>query len=347
MSSGATEGMRFFERYLELQASRDQALGDLFADDAVVTYRNDGRSPGKTVFLGKTIRSLMAAGSFPFRGAESHTDVETQVRGDDVVIKSRRYEEAKCYYDDGFQMELRREPSGKLLIAKLDRFAPLESQCPDAELGPLLEEAAAASRKDGLPRMIDDEARLDEYSAEGRALVYRYTLVRAEEEDFDLDAVSEEIYMRTYFRSCARVHRKVLKNGGTISHIYRAEDGSELLSYALDERGCGQGRRTTLAQVLKMLPGNVSVVPALPSPGASHNPTVAPKINIVETGIYTFSGTRVLVEDPKAPSGRAVRKSEGSWLLKTQTTTIPLVKGTAFGVTYEVEAPGAGLVRVT
>jgi hypothetical protein len=96
----------------------------------------------------------------------------------------------------------------------------------DASVDDALVKVSAQMNKK-MPIAVDQDTRLDSVSAEpGKHLTYHYTLVSVSSSDVDQAKFNKLIKPQLKTRLCESVEmKKFLKNGVTISYLYRGNDG--------------------------------------------------------------------------------------------------------------------------
>lgn len=92
-----------------------------------------------------------------------------------------------------------------------------------------------------LPMTVDRDTRLDSTQAgPSRTITYHYTIVTARADEIDTKEVHRIMSSRIRNSVCTDPDMQAfLKNGVTISHLYRGSDGSHITKIAIAPRDCG------------------------------------------------------------------------------------------------------------
>lgn len=102
----------------------------------------------------------------------------------------------------------------------------------------------SAKMNANLPAPVDSDTRLDQVTAApGQHLIYHYTLVNFTSDDIATDDFDKMIKPRLKTRLCESAEmRNFLKNGVTISYLYKGKDGKPIGGAKFEPRECGYGK---------------------------------------------------------------------------------------------------------
>lgn len=99
-------------------------------------------------------------------------------------------------------------------------------------------ESAAASMREDLPRMVDEETELVDVSVETSAIVYSYRLVNYRSGELDLAAFDEAMQPELEGRLCGPM-REVFEAGFSAVSEYRTEDDAPFAELVVRGEDCG------------------------------------------------------------------------------------------------------------
>jgi hypothetical protein len=112
---------------------------------------------------------------------------------------------------------------------------------PEAPIDDVLAKLSA-QMNENLPMVVDNETRLDSVSAvPGRHFIYHYTLLTLSRADVDPDDFHKTIKPRLKSRLCGSAEmQNFLKNGVTISYLYKSKDGQPVGGAKLAPSECAR-----------------------------------------------------------------------------------------------------------
>jgi hypothetical protein len=240
------EARAFFARYVELGTNFDPAVGDLYADDALVkTHRRaaDGSASDLQITgaeMKEAIRKVMPMARM--RGDVSeYSHIEVQAKGDRATITAHRHSPIKCYTDSTYTMTVERRDGGSYRIVEEYSVTQPQSECPESQqrLSAAFDEMV---RQLGgkLPLAVDDDTRLDAVSVvDQRVLRYEYTLVNLTVDELDPTSTGEMLRSILVAQSCGTPElRRLLDLGATLSYVYRGRDGRDIGQIDLRSADC-------------------------------------------------------------------------------------------------------------
>lgn len=112
--------------------------------------------------------------------------------------------------------------------------AELTKEYSDSEIRQMLQQIARDMNRT-LPRMLDDEIRLDAVEIRGREIRYRNTLVNYRADQIDRNVILSKTHKRLMDSFCKGESRDVyLEHGIRVSYIYSGNDGKEIASLRID-----------------------------------------------------------------------------------------------------------------
>lgn len=129
---------------------------------------------------------------------------------------------------------------GNLFGVLIGQSGALES---DNEIDNVLAKVSAQINKK-LPIKVDDDTRLDSVSAvPGQHFMYHYTLVALNGSDVSTDSFETVVKPQLKRRLCDSAEmQNFLKNGVTISYLYKGKDGQPIGSAKFEPSECGYKR---------------------------------------------------------------------------------------------------------
>lgn len=113
----------------------------------------------------------------------------------------------------------------------------------DAAVDNVLIKVSAQMNKT-LPVAVDNDTRLDSVSAvPGQHFIYHYTLVALNGNDVNADSFHDLVRPQLKSRLCdSSEMQKFLRNGVTISYLYKGKDGQPIGSAKFAPSDCGYSR---------------------------------------------------------------------------------------------------------
>jgi hypothetical protein len=101
-------------------------------------------------------------------------------------------------------------------------------------------ESLAASLREGLPLLVDEETSMDDVTVEGGDLVYDFSLVNYTSEQIDAAAFGDAIKPEAASQVCASL-RQILEAGARVKARYRGSDGAPVAEAVITEADCSAG----------------------------------------------------------------------------------------------------------
>lgn len=131
---GAEQPGEFFERYVSLSSSFDQAVVDLYADDArIIGYRRYPHGLERRMELTGTewkelLRKIMPVARLR-NDRSTYSNIRITAEAGAYRIKADRYSMQKCYTDKGYYMRVAAQPDGTLQIVEEYSETQPQSEC--------------------------------------------------------------------------------------------------------------------------------------------------------------------------------------------------------------------------
>lgn len=136
LANNATEksAVIFFEKYISLGDNFDEAVADLYSDNAKISaIRRYPNGLKKVMEIDGSKWKFLVKKSMPLGKARGDiskfTNIKITLKGTKAKIKADRYSELKCYVDRGYYMVIERDKSGNYLIVEEYMETQPQSDC--------------------------------------------------------------------------------------------------------------------------------------------------------------------------------------------------------------------------
>ena len=233
----------FLSRHQKLLDSYDPALGDHYAEDAVLRSTRTGMQGQVTQLeiTGAQLRGLLPK-ALPLARARAErtelSDIRFEQLNGTVRVNATRRMVSKCYEDDKYELILRKSEGQGFLIVREVSATRSRNMCPDEDprqaMQPLVDQLESR-----LPLMIDETTRMDQISASTDALTYAYSLIGVAEDELNVEAFVDALRPGILQQVCVfSAYRKILDDGARLVYEYRYESGARAVRIQLSEDDC-------------------------------------------------------------------------------------------------------------